>query len=700
MIPFSPESETGLCAHDALLLRPCLQNDVVRLLPVPASVDFCFHAPAFHKYSAACSKEVIGVQRSGTAPFVQDNILVIPLVFDDPQAVDVVVFDVDPLLLQKMDAEWLVDLQQTIIRQFLLTRQRFIDPASGLYNQRAFTASTSHCLPWRSMFLVALVSPQRSVTGGYQHILQLSSLLGMAVREPLFCLGQGIFAFLCPAGSHKATCQFARRLIKRLKREKLAKIHVGFSLLPENSALNLPLANCWEALSEAERRGPYSLCDAASLQNQKKHPFSLPEPAVLRSIQRRWCGLDRFGLALFSYTDDISTAIDLRSFLVSGESCFMASTIGQFVIFADATLAQTEKRLKELADIIQQQSGQMPAVGYCIWPAEAGRSKLDCIRKCRKAILHGSFYGEGAVVAFDFVSLHVSGDFYFDDGDYKQAIREYRLGLQQNPNDPDLLNSLGVALAEVNQHREAVSCFSRVLATYPDNHMALVNKGMSCRLLGQQNTAVKCFEKALQSKEKSEQISLELYLQLSHMYCLQEKYGKAVVLLQHWQDNKGEPEESVFFKLMGEACLGSGNHKKAIYALQRSLQLYPHNPDSLSMLGLLYVLEGEGTDIGLSLCEKAITMDESEPEHLFRLARAYFHAGRYEEALAGVRKVILRQKNNGRAVLLRADIYSKLGLYRKALQSYRRVLVLDGVGSSRRERARAQLVKIKNNNLQ
>jgi len=236
-----------------------------------------------------------------------------------------------------------------------------------------------------------------------------------------------------------------------------------------------------------------------------------------------------------------------------------------------------------------------------------------------------------------------------------------------------------------------------VLAKHPDNHMALVNKGMSCRLLGQQRAAVNCFERALESTESSTEVSLELYLQLSHMYCQQEEYDKAVALLQQWQKCKGEPEESVFFKLMGDACLGAGDHKNAIYSLQRSLQLYPHNADSLSMLGLLYVLEDEGIEVGLSLCKKAIAMDEAEPEHLLRLARAYFHAKHYKDALARVRQVVQKQKNNGRAVLLRADIYDKMGLYRKAIQSYRRVLVMDGVGRTRRERARAQIRTITNN---
>jgi tetratricopeptide (TPR) repeat protein len=196
-------------------------------------------------------------------------------------------------------------------------------------------------------------------------------------------------------------------------------------------------------------------------------------------------------------------------------------------------------------------------MGFCHWPT-CGSGRLDSIRNCRKAILHGTFYGPGAVVAFDSLSLNVSGDLYFDEGDYKQAIKEYQAGLQMNPGDINLLNSLGVALAEVNRHREAMACFSGVLQQNPENHMALVNKGMSCRQLGRKREAVQCFEKALQCSDHEEHASLEFYLQLARLYCILEKYDQAVILLDQWRTLKGEPEEFMYFTHKEEP-IGPGN---------------------------------------------------------------------------------------------------------------------------------------------
>ncbi|RUM34056.1 MAG: hypothetical protein DSY58_08480 [Desulfobulbus sp.] len=188
-------------------------------------------------------------------------------------------------------------------------------------------------------------------------------------------------------------------------------------------------------------------------------------------------------------------------------------------------------------------------------------------------------------------------------------------------------------------------------------------------------------------------MSLELYLQLGRMYCLLEKYEAAVTLLKQWQSAKGEPEEFMFFRIMGEAYLGAGRHRDAIRYLQHSLQLYPRNADSLSMLGLLYVLEDEGADVGLGLCDRAIAMDESDVEHMYRRAVALVYLQRYEAALADVRKVVRKRKNHDRAVLLRGEIYDKLGSTLRAQQSFQRVLTIDNAGEERKKKARIYLKK-------
>ena len=604
--------------------------------------------------------------------------------------VDVVVHDVDPALLQKMRIEWLFELQNKISQRFSLIRQIYTDPGTGLYNQRALDLLLFDRSCWKSLFLIATVSRRRTIAGSFQKVIQLSSLMEVVTRDPLFYFGQGIFGCVSQQCDRRAVLDFSHRLISRLKREKLHRVHIGFSSLTGEQSPEKKLQDCWFALLEAERRGPYSLCDAAFLHKRDQHPLALPSAHVLRKLQRKWRGLERFGLVLILSAGGGS---EFAPLLPAESYCVALSGDQQFVLLPGYTGTRTAKLAKELAGKIKNSIGVPPAMGFSHWPS-ADSSKVDCVRNCRKAILHGSYYGTGAVVGFDSLSLNVSGDLYFDEGDYKQAIREYRTGLKMQPGDINLLNSLGVALAEVNRHREAIDCFSQVLEYKADNHMALVNKGMSCRLIGLDIEAVHCFEMGLQSSGHMEQASSELYLQLSRLYCMQEQYDQAVVLLNQWKEANGTTDEFMFFRLMGEACMGDGRNKDAIQALQRSLQLHPRNAEALSMLGLLYVLEGQGAEVGLSLCERAIGIDESEVEYYYRLALALFHLGRINEALPAVRSALKIQRNHDRAVLLRGQIYEGLGSVYKARQSYQRVVAMKAAGNDRKKQARARLKKL------
>ncbi|MCI5208241.1 MAG: tetratricopeptide repeat protein [Candidatus Electrothrix sp. ATG2] len=334
-----------------------------------------------------------------------------------------------------------------------------------------------------------------------------------------------------------------------------------------------------------------------------------------------------------------------------------------------------------------------PSIGFCHWPT-VGVSKIECIRSCRKAILHAGFYEKGAVVAFDALSYNISGDLYFEEGDYKQAIREYRAGLQLKPDDVNLLNSLGVALAEINRHREAESCFTQVLLAEPQNYMALINKGMSCRLLGRPEEAIACFEQGLRCDEHAKQGTIEVYLQLGKLYCLKEQFKKAVNILKKWKKLKGEPSEFIFFRLFGEALMGAGKNHEAIKSLQHSLQIYPQNADSQSMLGLLYVLEGQGEEVGLSLCDRAVTAESGDTLHLYRRAVAQHHLGRLSEALDDVRESLKIQRNNEQSLLLRAIIYEELGSLRRARQSFQRIASMKNSTKKRKTEALAGLDRI------
>ncbi len=277
MLPIHLGKESGFRAHDSLIFGDQLALEVKNLLPIPATVEFWFHE--FHLFVHEFSRQqqkILTADREDTSPFVQRGMLVIPLVVDTQVDVDIVVHNVDPALLQKMAPEWLLELQDNILQRFSRIRQIYTDPGTGLYNQRALDLLLSGRSCWKSLFLIATVSRRRTIAGGYQKIDQLTSLLEVVIHEPLFYFGQGVFGCVSQQRDKRAAREFSHRLISRLKREGLHRVHVGFSCLTGEQSPEKTLHDCWLALVEAESRGPYSLCDAAFLHMRDQHPLALP----------------------------------------------------------------------------------------------------------------------------------------------------------------------------------------------------------------------------------------------------------------------------------------------------------------------------------------------------------------------------------------------------------------------------------------
>ncbi|MCI5121867.1 MAG: hypothetical protein D3908_11885 [Candidatus Electrothrix sp. AUS4] len=140
--------------------------------------------------------------------------------------------------------------------------------------------------------------------------------------------------------------------------------------------------------------------------------------------------------------------------------------------------------------------------------------------------------------------------------------------------------------------------------------------------------------------------------------------------------------------------MGAGKYPEAIKALQRSLQIYPQNTDSQSMLGLLYVLYNQGAEVGLSLCDRAISTDRRDARHLYRRAAALHHLGRLPEALNDVQESLRRQRNNEQTLLLRAILYEELSSLRRAQQSFQRIISMKSSTEKRKKKALAGLARI------
>ncbi len=710
----SHKDDGGLIFRDCILLGSLFEEQAGMLFPFPATVHLyaaCQNEarpesgqwPSFLVKHCQISKTTKNAELIG----YHDGAVYCPLNLADDGAAFLVFSGIDTDLLKKFSRDWFLSFQEQVHQCLREIRKGYLDPETGLYNRRALMRVLEEkCRDNRetsstALYLIHLSFVRRSIPGTMRRVHYFADLLETVDNQGLFFLGQDVYALLLKASGQKEQRMLARGLQKFLRREKLQRVHIAFGdsaslctpVRPENVTGADPFTRIVDALALAEQRGPFGLCDVKVLDGQDMHPFVLPPRSTVRKMQRLWRGMDRFCLALFSQKSSAggdSSLVPAIARLVSDEQerfhIVPLSTDQVFVLFSFADHAEPDLYIQKMHHGLLKCQESAVSVGYCTYPDNNG-SRTGCIRHCYKALMHGDFYGEASLVRFDHVSLNVSGDWYFEQGDFRQAVREYSQGLKRMPGEKNLLNSLGVSLIEMKRISQAITAFHEVLAQNPDNHMALVNLGYAFLQKGQRQKALNFFEKAYAVQYHAGLEGVDVLRQLSRLYIFFERFQDALVSLRRWQEAGDTEQDFLFHQLLGRACLETGSAAPAMKALQKALRLHPKDAESMSLLGLLYIRENEGEGAGEILLEKALSLDGSRAVYWYRYASALLHMERYDEALSAVRKSLRLQKSCLDAGLLRVDILLRQQNMKQARQHLIRLLQQDKFSACQKQRA-------------
>jgi len=695
-----------LALDDYYILQYPLAQEIKQLLPLPATVDFCSvladgalqQLPA---YLSTHDGRAVGTYASFNEPKLINDALVIPLQNSSGENVAAVVSEVDPAFLKKMSASWLRELQGHIFDQLEKTRWGYIDPETELYNRRAATVflQQSSFEDTGYFFLLNTVFYRRTAAGNLQKTKEIADLLQALTHCHCFSFGYGVFGLLLRVQGRELALKTAHHLQHQLKREGMSKVQIGFSrtspLIKRQGETILD--RFWRSLAIAEKRGPFGICDAEVIDEKRTHPFQLTQNALLAKLKGKWRGLSQFTLAVFSlqpgtrfdtFDEFIKQSVPPQGLYLGGEDTFF------WILFHKATQLVTHERFDFLRRQYEECYGvEAVSVGIATWPC-LDFAKSDIPGNCLKALLHGSFLGSGSTVIFDHLSLNVSGDFFFEEGDYRAAIREYRRGLRLQPGDVNLVNSLGVALVEYDQKLRAADCFQEVLQKDPCNYMALVNLGHVQQTMGYKEKALDCFERAYRALANAETAGQELFLPLGRLYAELGNHERAITILEHWRTHPESEKEFLLFRLLGQSYLECGRPAEATQACQRALQLFPQDSISLSTLGLLYVEQGEGSDIGLSLCNKALALDNFNPDHWYRLSRALLHIGNQADAHDAIRKCLRLRRNHIEGILLLGKIYQAMGRTSQAGRCFSQAIAVKGCSEKQAVRARGYLARL------
>lgn len=306
-----------------------------------------------------------------------------------------------------------------------------------------------------------------------------------------------------------------------------------------------------------------------------------------------------------------------------------------------------------LRDGIKSGMRQTASFGAAVFPCGPFQ-RPDMVVNAQKALEHASFFGPASVAVFDSVSMNISGDKLFESGDWQGAISEYKQGLELNPEDLNLLNSLGVCYGYLNNVDDALSTFSRVIEIDPDNLMAHFNIGFALAAANRPEDALENFRKASAADPENFDVLFQIgkiNLELDRVDDALESFEKAAAL---------KNKKPIIYRYLGQTLLKAEKSAEAIDAFKAAVRNDPEDAPSLSQLGVLFLQGERDTDIALSLIRQAVEQDQTNSLFRQRLARALTAAGSLEQAVEEYEQAV---KMGARS----REVYLELGFVLKEI---------------------------------
>ncbi len=684
-------------------------------LPVTNRVTFVFTADeaAQHfrdnKSAAELQRLFVQIKEGGLGYGIHADYLMLAFAVKGGATCVALIFGADSLFLQKVSKDYLLGIQERVTREFLLLKQARVDSQTGLLNVSNLYSLLDIYGMTEGLHLILLELPPKRTS--FQHLVRYSQkcatlLLNFVhTHSGLHSLGQSVFALVLQQDHEGMQPEIESALVTYLKREGCHRVHVGSSFFKKMGTGEQEAAHgrrlldeAWTALRHAAKRGPFSFCDFALLAHPENHPLAPPNRNLVRRLDRLWSQSDFFCLIQFAGDNaDCPASRVVPSYINKGVSLPGGNDV--FVYLDGATSAEAlEWANKVIRQVDNPEENIHISAGVGSYPY-GDFKKSEMANNCQKALLHAAFFGKSSAVVFDAVSMNISGDVYFGDGDLAKAVKEYKRGLLCDKLDVNLHNSLGVALAMMNKLNAALQSFARGLAIDGNNFMALYNFGLGEQARDRKAEALHYLEKALQHyspEDGGTELVDDLTLQLGILSCELGKYAAALGYLVPWHEKNSTMQSAGrMHYYLGKAYYGVKDNQKAMGALQRALRFDQLDDRAMNLLGRIYLEEGEGDEIALSLCRKSVELEPANLRYMLYLAEVLVRCGAPHEAKGNLYRCLRNQDCKIEAQLLLGQTYLLEKQYRRAENWFLKVVEQGGDRPDLHEKAEKKLQEIR-----
>jgi tetratricopeptide (TPR) repeat protein len=288
--------------------------------------------------------------------------------------------------------------------------------------------------------------------------------------------------------------------------------------------------------------------------------------------------------------------------------------------------AEGRDAARRLQDQVFQRTGGTVTIGVAAHPT-LDYAPQEALENARKAADHAAFFGPNSCAVFDAISLNISGDSHYERGDIAAAIQEFQQALRLDPQNANLLNSLGVCYGVLGEHERALGAFGRALSLAAGDYMAVYNTGLIYGLQGRREDALEHFLRA----GALHQDVFEILFQTGKLRLEMGDAPAARPLLE--RATRLRPRSGPAQRLLGDCYAHLHLPEMAIGAYKKAVKANPGDSQALSALGALFDEKGENPEIAMVFCKESVRLAPANPVFRKRLGSLYFKLGRLEEAL-------------------------------------------------------------------
>ncbi len=172
------------------------------------------------------------------------------------------------------------------------------------------------------------------------------------------------------------------------------------------------------------------------------------------------------------------------------------------------------------------------------------------------------------------------------DGQQKtvEAIESYKNALALQPNMPDLLFNLGIALTKINALDEAIDCYKKAIKIKPDFFEAYGNLGTILQRQGNLNEAILNYQQGLKINPQDARGYFNCgtaHRDNGDLKQAVNNYQQAISLFANYTDAHNN---------LGETFRDTGDMPAAVNCYQKALELNPKHPNANYNMAEFYVL--------------------------------------------------------------------------------------------------------------